>query len=189
MIPRPDPDDLAGPGGPADPAAPARAVASILIEAPVARVWSVLTDLADWPRWNTDIHDLSVSGPLAIGTRFDWKSGGLSIRSEIDRLRAPHMIGWRGRAPLIRARHVCLLRSRGSATEVETLEAFFGPVAWLLPGPTRYRLEAALHAGNAMLKRACEAGSGIADGTGGSAGPGRAGAVMDRDHRTQGAAQ
>ncbi len=149
---------LAQPGGPADPSAPARAHASIFIAASVDQVWAILTNFEGWPRWNSDVSTMTVSGPLSIGTVLKWKSGGLPIRSEIDRLERPTAIGWRGRAPLMRAQHVYLLQERDGGTQVETFEAFFGPIAKLLPGSTGRMLANALHSGNEMLKRACETG-------------------------------
>ena len=40
---------------------------AILIDAPVSRVWSLLTDLPNWPRWNTTVD--KVEGSIGLGSR------------------------------------------------------------------------------------------------------------------------
>ena len=40
---------------------------TLLIDAPTSRVWSLLTDLPEWPRWNTTVD--KVEGSIGLGSR------------------------------------------------------------------------------------------------------------------------
>lgn len=50
--------------------APATAATESLIHAPLDLVWSVLTDIAGWSRWNPDVAHARLQGPLASGNEF-----------------------------------------------------------------------------------------------------------------------
>ena len=57
--------------------APATALAELHIDAPVQIVWSTLADIESWPDWNPDVSSASIQGPIADGTVFRWKAGGM----------------------------------------------------------------------------------------------------------------
>ena len=50
--------------------APAVASAQAVVSAPLDVVWSILTNIADWSRWNPDVSFVDLRGPLAPGTEF-----------------------------------------------------------------------------------------------------------------------
>ena len=137
--------------------APAIGRASIAIDAPVLLVWERLAEIEDWPRWNQAVASATLLGPLRPGSEFDWKAGGLRIRSRLEMVEAPAAIGWTGSAPLIRATHVYRLSENAGVTRVESEEAFSGPFARFLPGVARRLIETSLKQGLASLKRDCEA--------------------------------
>ncbi|MCB1334719.1 MAG: SRPBCC domain-containing protein [Roseivivax sp.] len=139
-----------------DRGAPAVGQAEIIVNAPPAAVWSVLTAFDDWPRWNGAIQSMQMDGPLAVGTTFRWRTGGMKIRSQIAVLAAPEVIGWTGVAPLITARHLYQLTDLAGRTKVRTRESFSGLFARLLPGMARQMMEKALEDGLALLKTECE---------------------------------
>src|SRR5208283_5485982 len=47
--------------------APVKASVQIVIHAPVEKVWSLLTDIAGWPKWQSDISTAEITGPLQAG--------------------------------------------------------------------------------------------------------------------------
>ena len=134
------------------------------IPAPIGLVWDVLTDLVHWPDWNTSIERISFRGPLERGSVFDWKAGGLGIRSRLEAVEAPVFVGWTGRAPLVRARHVWRLEETCDGTSVSTEESFEGLFARLLPKRTRHLIQASLEQGLGALAAECKRRQGATHG-------------------------
>ncbi|MEX2401193.1 MAG: SRPBCC family protein [Rhodothermales bacterium] len=133
--------------------APVVATYEAFIDAPRSVVWTVQSELDAWPAWNPDVSSLHLSGPLAPGTEFRWKSGGLPIRSVLREVEPERRIGWTGRAPLgIRAVHTWSFASKDGGTLVRTEESFEGLIARVLSGPMQRMLEDALQKGVAALK-------------------------------------
>ena len=58
-----------------DTGAPATASGEIEVAATPEILWSVLTDIASWPRWNPDVKTASIDGSFASGTQFRRKAG------------------------------------------------------------------------------------------------------------------
>ena len=72
--------------------APVVAAGEIEIAANPQIVWDVLTAIDRWPSWNPDVKAVSVSGAVAEGTDFRWKSGTGTITSTIWRVEPPRLI-------------------------------------------------------------------------------------------------
>jgi uncharacterized protein YndB with AHSA1/START domain len=64
-----------------DRSAPAIAEGEIQIAAPPETVWEVISDIAAWPSWNTDVESMKLEGPVAPSTTFRWKAGSSSLVS------------------------------------------------------------------------------------------------------------
>ncbi|WP_191090255.1 SRPBCC family protein [Histidinibacterium aquaticum] len=143
-----------------DRKAPASASATVLIRAPIDEVWNRLTDISGWPFWNKAISRVRIDGPAKYGAEFTWSTGGLRIQSTIQRFDPPYVLGWSGRAPLIKARHVYWLADLGAMTSVKTEESFSGPLATVSPRWTKSIIQRSLHQGLAALKAACETARG-----------------------------
>jgi hypothetical protein len=142
--------------------APACAAAQTYIEAPVALVWSIQTDLEGWPDWNPDVGSMDLRGPISPGTEFRWKAGGLPIVSKFEEVDRPQRIVWTGRTLGIRAIHVWRFEERASGVAVQTEESFDGPVARLFARTMRRTLATSLEKWLAALKAECERRSGVA---------------------------
>lgn len=136
--------------------APARSAAATTIAAPIETVWRVQAELERWPEWNPDVARIEVLGPVAPGTVFRWKAGGLNIVSELRVVDPPHTIGWTGRAFGLRAVHVWRFTEIEDGTRVHTEESFDGWLARLLPGTMKRALDSALEKGLAALRAECE---------------------------------
>jgi hypothetical protein len=92
-------------------------------------VWRVHIDIDAWSRWHPAIATADVEGPIAVGTVFRWKAGGLSITSTIQDVEAARHIAWTGEAIGTRASHRWTLTPRDGGTLVETEETMEG---WLV---------------------------------------------------------
>ena len=136
--------------------APAIGSAEALIQAPLDIVWAVLTNLAEWSRWNQDVEYLDMEGPLAPGTEFRWKAGGAAITSELQEVEPKGRIVWTGKILGIRAIHVWTFEEQEDSVLVRTEESFEGVLARLFAGSLRRMLATSLAKGLEALKIECE---------------------------------
>lgn len=136
--------------------APARASARIAIDAPAARVWSVLTDVAAWPRWNAAVESVRSDGTFEAGSVFRWKSQGFTVTSTLVVVDAPLRLVWTGKAIGTRARHEWEIVTTDRGVVVTTSETFDGWLPRLMPRTMQRKLEATLPAWLAALKREAE---------------------------------
>jgi uncharacterized membrane protein len=112
--------------------APVRAHEQIDIAAPPDRVWAILIDAPSWPHWATQIDSVESPGPLIIGTRFTWHSGGTTIHSEVHLLDPQHSLSWTSTALTAKAVHVWKLQPSTKGTLVTVDESMSGPMmSWL----------------------------------------------------------
>jgi uncharacterized protein YndB with AHSA1/START domain len=132
------------------------AEAEIEVAAPPETVWEVISDLERWPSWNPEVKSLALSGPVAPGSEFRWKAGGVGIRSQLEEVEPPRKIGWTGKAVGLRARHVYNLGRRDDATIVTTTESFDGVAARLFRKRMQATLETSLDKGLDHLKAEAE---------------------------------
>jgi len=107
--------------------APIKASVEIVIQAPADKVWSVLTAVNNWPKWQADIKEAQMIGPLESGTTFTWKSGGTRVQSKFALVNPCKEIAWTGTALNATAVHVWKLeRLPGNKTMVQTEESMSG---------------------------------------------------------------
>ncbi|QGZ41025.1 uncharacterized protein YndB with AHSA1/START domain [Pseudoduganella flava] len=123
-------------------------------------VFAQLADAARWPSWYANAEDVRVqggrAGKLGPGSRFDWRTFGLPVRSRVHEYVEDERIGWFGDAPDLRAYHTWLLTPRDGGCLVQSEEVVRGPGALRL----RDADPAGMHKGhdvwNAALKAAVE---------------------------------
>jgi uncharacterized protein YndB with AHSA1/START domain len=126
------------------------------IDAPIADVWRILTEIERWPTWNPDVKSVSIDGRVAEGARFRWKAGPSTISSTVTRVEPPQLIAWTGKTLGIRAIHVWHLEERDGRTHVRTEESYDGLVARLLRRSLQKTLDAALTDGVRYLETEAE---------------------------------
>ena len=124
-----------------DREAPATASSDVDVAAPLEVTWDVIADFERWPEWNPGVKSLSIDGPVAPGTTFKWRSGPLSITSNLQEVERPRTIGWTGNALGIRAVHVWRFEPIEGGTRVHTEESWAGPIPRLLPGRMQKTLQ------------------------------------------------
>ena len=112
-------------------------------------VWQVHTDVNGWSQWQRSIATARTHGPLAVGSTFQWKSGGLAIASTVQALDPPRRISWSGRSLGTDAIHTWILQPQDGGTLVTTDESMAGWLVSLLrlfsPGFLDKSLDAWLH--------------------------------------------
>jgi uncharacterized protein YndB with AHSA1/START domain len=109
--------------------APLTAQKRVVIEASPEVVWKVHTDINAWSQWQRSISSAHVVAPLAVGSRFSWKSGGFTITSTVHTLEPNQRISWTGKSLGSRANHTWLLQAQNGGTLVTTEESMAG---WLV---------------------------------------------------------
>lgn len=109
-----------------DETAPVIVRLSTVIDAPLARVWELHTDVAAWPAWNPDVDRTEVDGPLAPGSTFRWLTHGLDISSTVLELVPGQRIVWGGPAAGITGVHVWTFEKTGDRVTVRTEESWSG---------------------------------------------------------------
>ncbi|MCK8433566.1 Shy6-polyketide cyclase [Streptomyces sp. D2-8] len=109
-----------------DSTAPVVVSLTTLIDAPAAGVWSLHTDIGNWPAWNTGIDRARLHGPLVTGTSFTWLTHGLDITSTIVELVPGQRIVWGGTVQGIVGIHVWTFEQTDAGTVVHTEESWSG---------------------------------------------------------------
>ncbi len=98
-------DNLAA-RGMIDETAPVKATVQIVIQAPLAKIWDLLTDIKDWSAWQPDITAVEIKAAPALTVPFTWSTGGMTIHSTIRLFDRDRNVGWTGRAFHIHAIHI-----------------------------------------------------------------------------------
>jgi uncharacterized protein YndB with AHSA1/START domain len=137
--------------------APVMAAGEIDISAPINVVWSVLTDVAEWPSWNPEIETATIDGGVTPGSSVRWKAAGPgTIASRIEAVDAPRRIVWTGRTMGIRATHTWRLAEHHGGTLVRMSETLGGPMASILRRPLQKTMNEATRNGPDYLKAESE---------------------------------
>jgi len=129
---------------------------TILINAPIEKVWSVFADIDHWSSWQKEIPSIKLNGPLQAGSSFDWKNKGLTIHSTLHTVDSLHKIGWSGTAFGSFAIHNWTFTRKGNYTEVAVEESMEGWLVWLLTGTFQTALDDSLTGWLAALKTTAE---------------------------------
>ena len=136
--------------------APVIGMSEIEIVAAPTVVWEVLTDIEEWPSWNSDVKSVSMQAGLAEGSAFRWKAGPGTITSVLRTVEPPKRIAWSGKTLGIQAMHVYALEARNGTTFVRTEESYDGLIVRLFRGPLQKTLSGSLESGLRHLKAESE---------------------------------
>ena len=139
-----------------DRTAPVIARTQVQIAADQQTVWDALTDFESWPLWKRDVRSLSLRGPVAPGSTFEWKAGPGTIRSRLGEVDAPRRIAWTGSTLGIKAIDVFRLEARDGGTLVTEEESWDGLLARLFRSRMRRTLQSGIDHGMEALKNEAE---------------------------------
>jgi uncharacterized protein YndB with AHSA1/START domain len=113
--------------GQIDEHAAVKASSEILIAAPTEKVWRLLVEIDEWPRWQPNITAAKITGPLNQGTEFEWSTGGTKIKSRLAVVKPGEELAWTGKALHTTAIHVWQFRATpNGGTVVSTRESMSG---------------------------------------------------------------
>ncbi len=136
--------------------APVLCSKEIAINASPERVWAVLTDIDQWPKWQSDIGHSKLNGALAAGSTFVWKTGGVKIVSTLHTVEHGRAFGWTGKTFGLFAIHNWRLEQRANQTVVSVDESMEGLLAILLKKSFNKNLETGMLKWLELLKAVCE---------------------------------
>jgi uncharacterized protein YndB with AHSA1/START domain len=112
-----------------DGKAAVKASHEVRIEAPVERVWELLSDVPRWETWNPDIHDVHLDSGVKTDARFTWMNGKARIKSRFAVVDTGREITWTGVSSGVKAVHRHMLESTDDgATRVFSEESMAGPL-------------------------------------------------------------
>ena len=136
--------------------APIKCSKTVIINASSEKVWTILTSINDWSRWQTDISNLKLNGELAVNTTFDWKTGGVNIHSTLHAIEPCKNFGWTGKAFGLYAIHNWTLSEFKGQTTVTVNESMEGFIARLFKKSFNKNLEKWMLKWLYLLKQECE---------------------------------
>lgn len=130
--------------------------AEIIIDAPIEKVWNILTNFKDWPKWNKNVTKMNINDEVRVGTTFEWTAGGSKIVSVIEEIDEPNRIVWTGKTFGIKAMHIWEFKNLNGKTNVFTQESFDGMIAKIFKGIISKMLKKSLQQGLFDLKHEAE---------------------------------
>lgn len=136
--------------------APVISRGEITINAPIETVWDIMADIDNWPRWNHDVEEARLDGPLEPGSRLTWKAGPGTIKSELQDVERPNRIAWTGTTLGIKAVHVWVLAEQDGKTTVTTEESWEGLPVRLFKKASQKQLDQAIGTGLNYLRAEVE---------------------------------
>lgn len=101
-----------------------RSYNSIFINAPKEKVWAILIDAKNWPRWYPNSKNVLIqnSDKLKQGSEFVWQTFGLTVRSKVIEYQEFESIGWNAKELGGQGYHGWRLIEQGGGTLVVTEE-------------------------------------------------------------------
>lgn len=136
--------------------APVVTIKSIIIEAKPEKIWGILTDIGNWPRWNKNIDLSKIDGPLQPNAIFKWKSAGMMITSRLHTVAPFYSFGWTGKVFGAFAIHNWMIKAIENASEVTTSESVDGLLIKLLKKRMQKATDTTLENWLIFLKNECE---------------------------------
>jgi uncharacterized protein YndB with AHSA1/START domain len=139
-------------------AAPVITRDEITIKAPLTTIWSIQTDIDQWPSWQPDVTAAHlVSSTFGVGSEFRWQTAGLDITSTVQEVEPLRRIVWGGPAQGIVAIHVWTFEQQAGGVLVRTAESWEGEPVNTQTETLQQALDVSLRQWLENLKRTAEA--------------------------------
>lgn len=117
---------------------------SIVINAPVEKVWKVFSDVNNWDAWQKEIVTPKINGAFKPGSSFNWKSNGLTITSTLQTVEINKMVGWSGPAFGAFAIHTWYFTEHNGQTTIRVEESMEGWLVTLLKSTFQSSLDSSI---------------------------------------------
>lgn len=98
----------------------------VFINASPDRVWEVLTDIDNWPEWQSSVTKAQLKESLSEGSIFKWKAGGVKFTSRLHTVKVASEVGWTGKTFGASAVHNWYFYPQDSGTLVKVEESLQG---------------------------------------------------------------
>lgn len=98
----------------------------IIINSSIENVFEILSDINNWTKWQSNVSKSAIIGDIEPGKKFNWKAGGLNIKSQLHTVNPYEEIGWTGRIWWITAIHNWHLIKENGKTRVRVEESLKG---------------------------------------------------------------
>ena len=89
---------------------------SIIIQAPIDKVWKIITEVTKWKDWNPQVKHLVVQQEIQLGSTFQWKIGRMSATSQVQLMDKPHTFAISGKSTLVKRIYVWTLEADDDQT-------------------------------------------------------------------------
>jgi uncharacterized protein YndB with AHSA1/START domain len=136
--------------------APVKCSSEVVIKSSPAKIWSVLTNIDQWAKWQTDISRSKINGELKPDTTFDWKTGGINIHSRLHTVDAFQNFGWTGKTLGMFAIHNWTITESNGKSQVSVEESMEGFLAGIFKKSLNKNLEKGMNKWLDLLKKECE---------------------------------
>lgn len=112
--------------------APVHVVNELTMAVSPDAVWNVLIRAPDWPGFDANASKVVVEGggpDLSAGARFNWRTFGVDLKTEVQEFVPGERIAWLALAPGLEAYHAWLIQPAAGGCHVITEETQRGLVA------------------------------------------------------------
>ena len=144
-----------------DGRAPLQGRREVVVNAPVAKVWGVLSDVPAWDKnLEPGVHDIHVEDGVVVDAPFTRTSRGTRMKARFAVVDKERELAWTGsvRGGVKAVHRYCLEPLSDTTTKVTAGESMAGPLL-ALAAFTQAKLTALMENCLATLKAACEADS------------------------------
>ena len=104
---------------------------STIINASIDKVWGLIIDIQNWPKWNQVVKSVQVEEKIEEGTSFAWNLNGTKIKSQVQFLESAHTMSCTGKSKWIKSIFVWQLESDENQTIVTLNASMQGAFATL----------------------------------------------------------
>ena len=139
-----------------NPRAPIISKQKIKIHVPAVKVWSVLTEINNWPSWQSSVKKAHLKTSLKEGAEFIWKAGRITLKSKIHTCEPFNKFGWTGKTIGAFAIHNWHFESVSDGTIVIAEESLQGFLPFIFRKKFRKTLEKGMLRNLKELKEASE---------------------------------
>ena len=73
-------------------------VHSIIINAPIDKVWNILIQADQWPQWNSDIKSVAIEGEPNEDQSFKWNFDGTKFNAQFQKIEKLTTLTWTGKS-------------------------------------------------------------------------------------------
>ncbi|RZJ30765.1 MAG: hypothetical protein EOO18_11220 [Chryseobacterium sp.] len=127
-----------------------------IIDASPSKVFSTLTNVAEWSKWNSSVNGAAIDDDFASGTKFKWNTESGTINSQIKVVEKDKKVVWVGKTLGIFAIHTWTFQEADGKTKVTSSESWEGLTAVALQSSLRSELADSLQIMLRDLKSASE---------------------------------